>query len=238
MEKIRIQTTQNVDIEYEVAGLGDRFVAAIIDILIIFSYAAAIAILFTLLDLWNANGYIIASLVIFLPIGFYHLFCEIFLEGQSFGKRQMQIKVVKMDGSNVKFGHYLIRWLFRIVDVSISNGGIAVLAIIMNGKGQRLGDMAAGTTVICLKKSTTLNDTLFMETDEAYSMTFDGVNKLTDKDVSLIKEVMEAAKKTENNRVILALAEKVRALLGARADLPPRVFLDTVVKDYNYLHSS
>lgn len=235
MEKIHIQTAQNIDIEYEIAGIGDRFVAAMLDYIVIISYIIALNMLTQFLEI--DGSYMLGMALVFLPAGFYHLVCELAFNGQSIGKKRMNIRVVKLDGSQVRFGDYLLRWLFRLVDVMISTGGVAVMTIVLNGKGQRLGDMAAGTTVISLKKNTDLSDTLFVDIEEGYEITFQEVNKLNDSDISTIKEVMNQAQKMEHNQVMIVLFEKLKTLLEIETDMPPRVFLDTLVRDYHCLHA-
>ncbi|MGB0932422.1 MAG: RDD family protein [Chitinophagales bacterium] len=235
MEKIRIDTTQNVAIEYQAAGLGERFIAGLIDYLILGIYLIAASYFMnpisTILPDWAM------ILVVVFPVWLYHFLCELFMNGQSIGKRQMNIKVIHINGTAVSFASYFIRWLFRVIDVFMTFGGLAVLVIVINGKGQRLGDMAAGTAVVSLKSRKELSDTLFEFTDEDYLVTFRQAQNLNDKDVSLIKELMKDAKSTGNNQVILALVDKVKSLLGIESNLPPRIFLDTIIKDYNHLNS-
>ena len=84
MEKITIVTTQNVAIEYKLASLGDRYVAALIDFFILFIYVISFALLSEYFpSLQNAPTWFYMA-VIFLPISFYHLVFEIRFNGQSF----------------------------------------------------------------------------------------------------------------------------------------------------------
>ena len=159
MDNIKIQTTQNVDIEYEVASIGDRILATLLDYLFFLAYFLIIAVIASFTDgaLFDS---IALSVILVLPILFYDLVCEAVFQGRSFGKMIMKIKVVKLDGTQANFGAYLLRWLLRIIDTRLFSGVIALIAIVINGKGQRVGDMAAGTTVIKMKQKITLNDTI------------------------------------------------------------------------------
>ena len=75
--------------------------------------------LFDGLDQWS----IIAIIsVIGLPVMFYSLIQESLWEGQTIGKKLMKVKVIKLDGYQAGFGDYLIRWLFRLIDISVGNG--------------------------------------------------------------------------------------------------------------------
>ena len=115
MQTIEIQTTQNVHIEYPVASVGDRVVAGLIDQLIMIGYL--IAIIFFYIWLLNVTegssfSYPVAYFVIlFLPLFFYHLLCETYLNGQSFGKKLMKMRVVKLDGTQAGIGSYFLRWI-------------------------------------------------------------------------------------------------------------------------------
>lgn len=91
MQNITIQTTQNIDIEYELAGLGDRLVAYLIDVLIYSAYWIIMALFLQLAKYEDGLLFIL----MFLPILLYQLLCEIFLNGQSIGKRR------RVSGSSV-----------------------------------------------------------------------------------------------------------------------------------------
>jgi uncharacterized RDD family membrane protein YckC len=239
MQIVRITTTQNVEIEYPVASIGDRILAALIDYLIVIGYFIGVAILLNLLPIGGGRSDRVALFIaLYLPVFFYDLLCEILLDGQSFGKKQMKIKVIKMDGSQPDLGSYLLRWLLRVVDITLSSGGVAMLTILINGKGQRLGDMAAGTTVIKLKEDIGLHDTIFTKIAVEYQPVFPQAAALNDHDMAIVKEVLDAGLEVENidignsleSRAKMALEEK----MGIKSDLTPRAFLSTILQDYNY----
>ena len=237
MEKITIVTTQNVAIEYELASLGDRYVAALIDYFILFMYIISFALIAESVGSLRYAPQWFYMLMIFLPVSLYHLVCEIAFNGQSFGKYMMKLKVIALDGSQVTLSNYLLRWLIRPLDIMITLGGAAVFSIVMSDKGQRLGDMAAGTSLISLKSGTTLDDTLFVLTNDDYEVVFPSVIKLNDSDISIIKELLAASRKTKNTNVTKTLAEKIKKLLEIESDLPIRQFLEVIIKDYNHLNS-
>ena len=129
MSELTINTTQNVNINFEAASVGERILAYLIDLLIKIAYLIVIGyFVFNLMglgeaiskmDQWSA----IAVVVLFLlPYMFYSLVLESLFEGQTLGKRLLKLKVVKIDGYQASFGDYLIRWILRIVDVNISSG--------------------------------------------------------------------------------------------------------------------
>jgi uncharacterized RDD family membrane protein YckC len=166
MPTIKIQTSQNIELEYELAGIGDRLVAYIIDLLIYAAYGITVFLVADALGGINGAGW--SPLLLILPIFFYQLLCEIFLNGQSLGKKAKQIKVISLNGNQPNIGQYLIRWIFRIVDDMIGSGVIAILTIALTDKTQRVGDLLAGTTVVRTNPQSTFQDTLFSETQEDY----------------------------------------------------------------------
>jgi len=233
MDNIRIQTTQNVDIEYEVASVGDRILATLLDYLFFFAY-----ILLWLFVAGLTNGMLFESLAVIvlmlLPLLLYDLVLETIFQGKSFGKMIMKIKVVKIDGTQPTFSSYLIRWLFRIIDTRLFSGLIALITVVVNGKGQRLGDIAAGTTVIKLKQRVTINDTILNRTKPDYTIVFQEVSKLSDNDIAIIKDVMRLSLQTDNYEAIDKLAKKTKLAMGITTNLPHKQFLATVVQDYSH----
>jgi len=244
MSTIEIQTTQNVNIEYPVANIGDRVVSAIIDSLIMLGYFISIIFLYIwILDLTEGSGLyfpVAYFIILFLPVFFYHLLCETFLNGQSFGKKIMKMRVVKLDGTQAGIGSYFLRWILTLIDYSFF-GAVGIITLMMNGKGQRLGDLAANTTVVKLKVETKLDDTILTATPVNYDVKFPQVSALTDKDIAIIKSVLDMNYKNPDIYLYNQMLQKTKAAVenktGITSTLHPLTFLDTVLKDYNYLLS-
>ena len=232
MENIKIQTTQNVDIEYELASIGDRILATLLDYLFFLTYFLLILLIAALTKYVIFKSIAVISLLS-LPILLYDLLCETFFQGKSFGKMIMKIKVVKLDGTQANFGAYLLRWLLRGIDTRIFGGAIALIAVLVNGKGQRIGDMAAGTTVIKMKTKVTIHDTILNKVKPEYTLFFPEVAKLSDTDIAIIKDVMRISIQSENYEAIQKLALKTKAAMGITTNLPHTQFLATVVQDYS-----
>lgn len=238
MEHVQIQTAHNVGIQVEVAGLGDRFIAALIDYCLLGAYYAAVGILYLFLK--DVSGFSAPFLsIVLLPALLYFLLCEVYMEGQSIGKRIRNIKVARLDGTEPTLGNYLVRWVFRLVDVVLGSGLVGIVTLFVNGKGQRLGDLAAGTTVIRVHPRVQLRDTLFAHLDEAYQPTFQQVEMLSKEDVETAKEVIQVLYLEGKKRGAHTLSVQAKAALerkmGITSDLVPLEFLRRVVKDYNYV---
>jgi uncharacterized RDD family membrane protein YckC len=245
MQTIEIQTAQNVNIEYPVASIGDRVVAAIIDQLIMVGYLIAIIFLYIwLLNLTEESPLhfpVAYFVILFLPLFFYHLLCETFLNGQSFGKKIMKMRVVKLDGSQAGIGSYFLRWILAPIDIYFTYGSVGLITMLINGKGQRLGDLAANTTIVKLKTEAKLDDTILQPTPVNYEVRLPEVSNLSDKDISIVKEVLDLNYKNPDavmyEKILHKTKEAIEKKIGVTSNLHPLTFLDTVLKDYNYLLS-
>lgn len=237
MDRVRIETTQNVPIEYEIANIGDRLLAALIDWLILLACLFLVVIINPQLPA-PVRAWLGWSIVFLIFL--YDPVCEIFLNGQTIGKKARHIKVARLDGSQPNIGNYLLRWLLRPIDIGLSFGGIALVAILWSGRGQRLGDLLAGTTVIKLKQEVSLEDTILTHVARDHTVMFPEVGALTDEDMTIIKEVLTACSRLEDAKLRRQLArktqEKITRKMGIQTGLFPEVFLEQVLKDYNFLN--
>ena len=139
---ISISTAHNVDIDYTPAGVLDRILATMIDGAVQLGIFLLGIMIFGLLDLPGSSTWYFILLTVIIAL--YHLVCESVFHGQSLGKLTMHIQVVKLNGKKLTFWDCMLRWIFRLVDISISSGAIAVISIMISKRMQRLGDMAAG----------------------------------------------------------------------------------------------
>lgn len=236
MQTIRITTSQNIDIDYEIAGLGERMVAYLID----FALFLLIGILCLLTGAIAFNGqsnltsgvFIIIFLVLYV---FYDLVCEIFMNGQSIGKRVMKIKVISLDGGQASVGQYMLRWLFRIIDFSATSAACAVVSVAVTPKSQRVGDIVAGTTLVRTEPRTKIEAIAFTPHTQDYIPVFNEVTQLGDKDIILIHEVITSYIKSGNSVILHNTAVKLKQVLNINTQMDDMMFLQTLVRDYNHL---
>jgi uncharacterized RDD family membrane protein YckC len=235
MQTIRVETTQNVAIDYPLASVGDRLIAHVIDLGILAIYLTGAIALMMHLDI-QSIWIVLCSLGI--PFLFYTLAFEIMMNGQTPGKSIMKVKVIRLDGTPATIGDYLLRWLFRIVDFYIASGAVAMIVISAGGKGQRLGDIVAGTCAIKLTRprEVSSND-LFIIPDETYTPVFAEVINLSTRDIELVQKALEVNKNYGNNKPAALLSHKIQSVLGIESDMPPVKFLYTVVRDFNHYTS-
>ena len=239
MNTIKITTTQNIDLEYDLASLGERIVAWLIDAGIFVAYFIVIMAIIGFSQTGSfieRNPWI--SLFFIFPFVFYNLGCDIWLNGQTLGKKAMKIKVISLNGDQATMGQYIIRWLFRLVDIYLFNSLVAFVAVAVSEKKQRIGDMVAGTTVIRTSPPSTIHETIYVHTpDLNYTISFPEVTMLTDKDMQLVKEVIINVNKTGNSVLAYQAAEKIKSILQVQTNLEPLYFLQVLIADYNHLTS-
>ncbi|HNP23309.1 MAG TPA: RDD family protein [Panacibacter sp.] len=239
MAVINITTPQNIELEYELASLGDRMVACIIDLLIIIAYCILVSMISSFTR--GISGDIIALfyIIVFLPVTFYTLLSELMLNGQTVGKRVMAIKVISLNGNRPAFSQYLIRWLFRLIDLWMFSFVPAVIVIAVTEKHQRVGDLVAGTTLVKTKPKTSLEQTIYVpQVKEDYQVLYPEVINLNDRDMLLVKEVLLNVQKSGNSMLTLQTMQKIEQVLHIRSQhADPRDFLATVLGDYNHLTS-
>lgn len=233
MDNFQIETANNVNILQNVAGVGERIVAFLIDGLIMGFYVFIIILLFANVNL-SDDYLMLVGLTIGLPLFLYHLLWEMLWNGRSPGKAVMRIRVVMLDGSQPAFPNYLLRWLLRIVDISATSGGLALVTILLNGRGQRVGDLAASTTVISEKPSVSFSQTLLMELPHDYQPTYPQVTIFTDAEMQTIKNVFLEARYHANHKVIVRLANRVSKVMEIQLTEAPIQFIDRIIKDYTY----
>ncbi|TXB68001.1 RDD family protein [Phaeodactylibacter luteus] len=242
MNQIAIRTSQNVVIEYELATLRERAFAFFIDLLaILMVYVVATFFLLAKIVGNLGSGMLEGALYSLVPLALfmgYHLFSEISMHGQTWGKRAMGLRVVRLDGQEAGLSDYLLRAVFHMVDTLFSGGILAALAISSSHHNQRLGDMTANTTVIRLKPSLgfQLGDILRIDSIDSYQVTYPQVQELAEQDMILIKNAVARYKAHRNKAHELAVQElsaHMQQLLDLDTLPPdPVSFLNTLVRDY------
>ena len=236
MEKLQIQTSQNIAIDHTVASAGERILSYILDYCFIIAYAFVFMVLPAIFKVQSGVYY----LLMLIPVIFYDLFFENVYNGQSPGKIIMGIKVVMIRGTAPVFFNYFIRWVFRIIDNLLLSGAIATITILLNGKGQRLGDIAAGTTVIKIRKKINAGNLIYLQVPDDYKLVYESVNLLQENDLRIIKETLTYQKENPKSENYQTIAESIRTKIdkkmGAQSKQHILAYLQTVLNDYNFLN--
>ncbi len=244
MSEIGVVTSQNVKINFKLASIGERVVAFFLDLLVFAAYIFCVQYLFfQVLNfekyLQKLDQYSVMAIIglLGLPILFYALVTESLMEGQSFGKKIMKIKVIKIDGYQCGFSDYLSRWIFRGPEIFMTSGIPAILSMIISKKNQRIGDIASGTAVISLKNKVNISHTILVDLQEDYQPRFPGVIAFSDNDVRIIKENFVRALKSNDTEIIHRLAEKIKEILKIEVDpaeFTERKLIEKVIEDFNF----
>jgi uncharacterized RDD family membrane protein YckC len=145
-----VSTPERVSFQYQVAGLGTRGIAQILDLMIlgvvliaVFFAASAAAQVGS-----NTIAYLVAVVGSFVVVFGYFWVCEAFWSGQTVGKRVFRLRAVGDRGEPMTFVQAGVRNVVRIIDFLPYGYGVGLVVLFVNGKGKRLGDLAAGTIVV------------------------------------------------------------------------------------------
>jgi len=150
MATIKVPTTFNIDVEFEIPEFYRRMLALLIDMLVEFFYFRIAAWIYdsiastTSRSLDTDSQYNLwwIGLLFFMPVLVYHLVFEITMNGQSIGKKIMGMRVVNENGGRASMGQFLIRWLLRVSDLWI----IMLVFILISNPG--FGNMETSLTII------------------------------------------------------------------------------------------
>ena len=250
MPLLRLDTSFNIEVDFPVSPFHRRFAAWIIDVVIMTIYTWLSSKLYRGLagEGWSDIAWV--ATLFGLPILLYHLLSEIFMNGQSVGKKAMQIRVIAEDGGQPSISQYLIRWMFRSADFPVWIFYAIALkelpwwcaiflfaglgSVIITEKSQRLGNLLAGTIIIDTRNSTSWEDTVFTEVENTYQPRFPKVMQLSDKDLNTLKSIIETVRKKGDYDLSMRIAERIKSKLEIQSDQDSLEFLETLLKDYNY----
>ncbi|RYY84557.1 MAG: RDD family protein [Chitinophagaceae bacterium] len=268
MSTIQILTSFNISITFPAASFPRRFGAWAIDFAVIGIYVWLLIRIFgavggTFGDPFDQDGAeILQGLFWFflvVPTFLYHPVCELVFNGQSVGKRIMQLRVINDKGGRPSISQVIIRWLIRTSDVMIiicmiflavasvypdalKQIGIAfclfaldLVLVNVTARHQRLGDILAHTIVIRSIQKAGIEETIFQQVKDTYTPQFPQVLQLSDRDVNAIKNILDSARKHHDYGLADRAAEKIKRHLNITTSLSPYDFLDILLKDYNYL---
>ena len=223
-------------LQYELADLRDRILAFLIDFsTLVFGLGLVINFISEVFSGMTREVLIFAIVCIFI---FYSLALEVLNNGQSLGKMALRIQVIKITNGRATFADYAGRWVFRLVDIYFSFGGIASVMIASSPKGQRIGDIVANTAVVKLtpKMNLTLNDILTIHSRETYRPEYAQARQLMEEDVLLIKSTLDRYRKYSNaahHQALKMLAKQISTILQIE-EIPEdnQKFLEMVLRDY------
>tara|TARA_R110002072_G_scaffold303039_2_gene491743 strand:+ start:3082 stop:3852 length:771 start_codon:yes stop_codon:yes gene_type:complete len=251
MKTIEFESAQNVRVEYELASVGQRTAAAMLDFLMFFIYFIIFGMVFDFTSWFqqDVGGYLFFQLLLLkLPWIFYNPIIEYLTHGQSLGKYILGIRVVTVSGERPGLREVFTRWMFKGDFIWISADflvlfwfGIGLMGIVYAGtsrRNQRIGDVMANTIVIKNKSSInySLKDVLAIKNQDNYTPEYPAAIRFTDEDMLLIKNTIQRVKSNPNpetKKFAIELADKSAELIGL-SDTPKKrlKFLQTLLQDY------
>ncbi|HET7465686.1 MAG TPA: RDD family protein [Candidatus Dormibacteraeota bacterium] len=146
-----VSTPERVSFGYQVAGLGTRGIAQVLDLLIVLGLLVALLFGSIAIGAFTNNAVIFDLIWIlgsFVVVFGYFWASEAFWSGQTIGKKAFRLRAVGDRGEPLTFLQAGIRNVVRIVDFLPYGYGVGLITMFINGKGKRLGDLAAGTLVV------------------------------------------------------------------------------------------
>ncbi|MFY7963904.1 MAG: RDD family protein [Chitinophagaceae bacterium] len=260
MSEIKIPTNLNIDLEFTAAPFHKRVLAWLVDVVISVIYIIITIKIIDSIYTTNSDGTLenqwIFS-ILMLPIGFYPLILEYTMNGQTIGKKLLHLRVINETGGNATISQYLLRWLLRVADIimvlmvfiiitfqyqyavfmlfTFLLAVTDILCMAITKKGQRLGDIAAGTILISTKSRHILNETVFMEVEDDYTVLYPQVMRLSDKDLNTVRNIYNILSKKRDYQLAQNTATKIISVLDIKTNQKPIDFLETLLKDYNFL---
>lgn len=233
MPSIEITTAHNIVVSHELASVGQRIVAAIIDGIIVYLYALIVGLVV-------GESYALLMLFIFPVVWMYHFGMEVYNEGQSIGKKLLKIRVVSVEGMAPTTQEYFMRWIFRMIDITLSFGSLAILTSATSARRQRFGDIMARTTVINLKASRQFDLDKIRKLDrDATEISYPTVAQYADSDMLLVKQTLIRHQNNPSDatkELILDLRNRVVDDLGLDLQEVRKIratkFLKKVLQDY------
>ena len=248
LEKLTIETPEQIALEYPLAGIGSRFMAFFYDSLIqlILALIAVLLVLFVSPDLgkyWPSAWNWVAAIWVFLFFcvywGYFATF-EALWNGQTPGKRKAGIRVIKDSGRPITAFEAIARNFMRAIDGMPSMYGVAVIAIFIDKRSRRLGDMVAGTVVVHDKKEESAQPFLNTSSSEVMATPMASANiasKLTLQELDVIETFLNrrldlppAVREQSAKKIADAIAAKLEVPGQERG--PDEKFLEAVAREY------
>ncbi len=248
MAAFSVPTYLNIDLKFDLASVGARIGAFIID-----WFIKGIYLFFVISVLISDGLNEFAVFLFYLPVIFYSLILELFNKGQSIGKMAMKCRVIGIDGNYPSVYQCATRWIFLSVDVWILAiflainpvfGGfvifsplIGLMILALNKNQQRIGDMAANTIVIKSKQNEVyITDTVYAyaNNQKEYQPKYPEIMRLSDNDITKIKVLFEKGDYNQNYELTNRLAGHIKKILKIESEDRDEVFLKQLLNDYNY----
>lgn len=243
MDKLTIDTPEQVHLEFVLAGVGSRFMAAFLDSLIqaglmLFLMGLVFTIALAVGRVRGSSAWVLAAFSLgsfTITWGYYTLF-ETFWKGQTPGKRWAGIRVIKESGRTITAFEAASRNLLRIIDWLPGFYGAGVVTMLLNAKHRRLGDFVAGTLVV--HESSERESMVSFDASQPTEGVFPQAGQLSLQEADLIETFL--ARRIElPGDVRRQNGQRITDMIATRLDIPREarpadneVFLEQVVREF------
>lgn len=245
--KVRVRTPEAIELEYDVAGLGTRTMACLIDtslqalaVYVIYLILVAMGVLTKELNLASTFGLstlwftALAVLVFYAISAGYFIIFEWLWHGQTPGKRLLKIRVMKDDGNPIGFLESMIRNALRMIDALPGNYALGATVLLLSPEDKRIGDHVAGTMVVEDTKPTALQE---LPLPPGESVRVARVDRVTSAEIELVREFLERkehlAPESSARLALMIAAPLMKKLEVSPEDFPdPTTFLVQLYRSY------
>jgi uncharacterized RDD family membrane protein YckC len=163
-ETLVIETPERVPLHFALASIGNRFLACAVDHAIQVLTILLMVLGFTVLGNYSSLGdrlsnapkwvYAVLIIIVFLLVSGYFAFFEWLWNGQTPGKRWLKLRVIREDGRPITFFEAAVRNLLRDFDIMPAPFySVGLICVFISSKDQRVGDLVAGTVVVCEREA-------------------------------------------------------------------------------------
>ena len=256
MALLKVSTPFNIDLDFNVASVVKRSIAYLLDIGIAMVYVLVLQL--TIFDQQVEIEQLFQAAYLFLliiPLYSYHFLSEVFMKGQSLGKKIMGIRVVDANGNAASTSQLFLRWILSMPNMIFpflcyyiwySPYVIMILAVVAlpdviamsaNSSGKRIGDIAANTAVVSTKNVLHIDQTIFKEVslETGYTAKYPEVMRLTDKDINSLKDLTQKKRTRDLDDYSDRVASRIEEVLSINNQSGDAYsFFEELLTDYNY----
>jgi len=253
-ETLKIQTPEQVGLQYVLAGLGTRSTAFLLDTTFRFLVILFIFLVVSLLSQWlpviDPTGvfaalpktWLLALAVLaygVIDLGYFLIF-EALWSGQTPGKRLQKLRVIKVDGQPIGWLESSIRNIFRAVDILLGFYPLGLFVMFLSSRSQRIGDYAAGTVVIVERRNQVPMDRKRLRSTSKLGLPELElhISSLQPKQYQIIRsflqrrQAMDDSHRRELARTLVQRLIKQWSIPPFRHDIPDESFLEEIVGMY------
>jgi uncharacterized RDD family membrane protein YckC len=243
LEKLNIDTPEQIGLEFSLASIGSRFLAVAIDSLIQFALALLLfgVVIFgawiASMTVEAANTWLAAALILGLFLVYYGYFAayEVAWNGQTPGKRFIGLRVIHATGRPLSPFEAVLRNIVRVVDQFPGIYAIGIIAVFLSERSQRLGDLAAGTVVVHERAAMSGFDEIMRGADPLPSAARHGATKLSQPEISVIELFLRRRGELDGHarvRTATSIADRIRGRLEITSEIDNERLLEEVVAEY------